>query len=284
MAHAAPSKRGPLVATVVLLALCSVLPARFGAWANSLGFAAQLLIAPVTQPVSHITAWLTGSGRAGREGPVVAQLERERDQFRTLWLQEQARGRDLERVITELQRGAGLNELPVRQLARPVIGGSSEGPGHLTVRSGSGEGVAVNAVATTAGVQVVGKVVAVGARTCQVRLITARSAGAIGGVVVQEDGSRGALLPSMRPIGEGKLQGLTMNPPAGRAPEVRIGQEVRLEDEQWPTSARMLLIGRVIDATTSSTGRQVVTVKPTAELERLSEVYLRLAPEERAGR
>jgi cell shape-determining protein MreC len=284
MAQAISSRRAPLIVTAFALLLTAIVPSKYGEWASGLGRTAQLIIAPVTQPVTLATAWLLGPAEGSRASPVVAQLERERDQFRTLWLQEQSRSADLRRTIEEMNAGMGVNELRVTQIRRQVIGGTTDGSGgRLQVRAGAGEGVAVNDVATTSGVQLVGKVVETGGKTCWVRLITDRAAGGIGGITVNAKGERGAIL-ALSPVSDGKLQGWVLLPRG--EPEVLVteGQEVRLEDPQWPRSARMLLIGKVERAWRGNDGRQYATVKPTAELERLSEVVLRLTRDEAEAR
>ncbi|MCX5690933.1 MAG: hypothetical protein NTV94_14310, partial [Planctomycetota bacterium] len=57
-----------------------------------------------------------------------------------------------------------------------------------------------------------------------------------------------------------------------------VGQVVRLADGRWPTSAQMLLVGKVIAVEPSPDGplRRLVTVAPSIErLERVSEVVIR---------
>jgi hypothetical protein len=256
---------------VLVLAVLALVPARYGRWTDGLGDAATLIIAPVTQPVRQTTAWLLGD--PGSHDPTAVQLlQQERDIFRTLWLQERERGQHLEHLVTDLQRGALANELPVRQLSRRVIGTSSDGSGdHLTVRAGMREGVEVNVVATTAGVQLAGRVVTVDSLFSSVQLITSKAAGWIAGVVMGEGDVRGAKV-LLSPIGESRLQGYVEH----GAEDVQVGQLVRLDDEKWPRSARMLVLGQVTEVDKGIDGRLRVIVKPTVELGRLSEVVLRL--------
>jgi hypothetical protein len=283
MPQAVTSRRGPLIAASLALLATAILPSRYGEWANALGRTAQLIIAPVTQPVTQTTAWLLGPADRSRNSPLIAQLERERDQFKTMWLQEQGRTAELRRVIDEMSRGALVNELRVSQIRRQVIGGTTDGlGGRLQVRAGVDEGVRVNDVATTSGVQLVGKVVETGGKTSWVRLITEKSAGQIRGVVIDAQSQRGVMLV-LSPVGDGKLQGSALLQTGQADTPIAEGQEVRLEDAQWPRSAGMLLIGRVERAWRGNDGRQYATVRPTADLERLSEVVLRLTREEERG-
>ncbi len=275
-----PSSKGMLVAALAVLAVLALVPQRWGRWANSIGNAALLITAPVTQPIYQSTAWLMGS--PGTENTsALAAAQRERDQFRTLWLQEQSRVRELERTIVELQKGSLAAELPVQQLIRKVIGGSSDGSGgQIQIRTGTRDGTEVNTVVTTGGVQLVGKVVRVSSRVSEARLITDVKAGYIGGVIMLPGEVRGPRV-NLHPIGDGRLQGY-VEYGAGQGAE--LGQVVRLEDEQWPRSARMLVLGTVIDVDKSLAGRQRIIVKPTVELARLSEVVLRVTPMEAEDR
>jgi cell shape-determining protein MreC len=289
MPPAITSRRGPLIGASLALLVTAILPSKYGEWANGLGRTAQLVIAPVTQPVTQTTSWLLGPADRSRNSPLLAQLERERDQFRTLWLQEQTRTADLRRVIDEMSRGAMVNELRVTQIRRQVIGGTTDGlGGRLQVRAGTAEGVQLNDVATTSGVQLVGKVVETGGKTSWIRLITdkassrgagERSAGQIRGVVVDDRSQQGIKLV-LNPVGDGKLQGSALLEPGQPDTPMAEGQEVRLDDPQWPRSATMLLIGKVERAWRGNDGRQYATVRPTADLERLSEVVLRLTRDE----
>lgn len=274
MVHQPTHKKGALVGTLAVLGILVLVPQRYGRWANSLGNAAQLVTAPVTQPIHQTTNWLMGSPGAMDQNALAA-AQRERDHFRTLWLQEQSRVRDLEGTIVQLQKGALASEEPVAQLMRRVIGGSSDGSGgQLQIRSGTSDGTEVNTVVTTGGVQLVGKVVRVSSRISEARLITDLKSGKIGGVVMLPGEVRGPKV-LLNPVGEGRLQGLVEY---SGAQAVELGQTVRLDDDQWPKNARMLVLGTIIDVSKSLTGHQIIMVKPTVELSRLSEVVLRVTP------
>ena len=132
------------------------------------------------------------------------------------------------------------------------------------------------AVATTEGVQLVGKVVRVGLRLSTIRLLTDVSAGPIDGVIMNSDETRGPVCRPLSPVGGRKLQARVRIESGQKIPEV--GQQVRLEDDRWPRSARMLVIGAIAERPeVDSTGWYIVTIKPTVDLERLSEVLLRIA-------
>ncbi|MEX2217503.1 MAG: rod shape-determining protein MreC [Phycisphaerales bacterium] len=266
----------PLLGALGVLVILSFLPSRWLGWTSFLGAITTRAVAPVSQPAHTLARWVSGAG-GERDDALMAQLERERDHFRFLYHQEQARSEDIRRTLEQIQQGKMVNDLPVVPLLRPVIGGASDGRGgQLLIRAGRSQGVEVNVVAATAGVQVAGKVVHVDARTCWVRLLTHPDAGAITGVVMTADEKPGVVCQLFPTKAGGVLRGEVAYTP-GRPPPMP-GQTVRLDDPQWPKSSRMLVLGTITDIKTIASGRQVVEVKPTAELDRLSEVVLRLNP------
>lgn len=274
MAHPATSRRGPLAAAVAALALLSALPPRYGQWVESLGRVARMVTAPVTGPIYHTARWLTPQDRAA--GPEVAMLRGEVERWKAMYLQEQRRSEDFRRQSELLLKGSMYAELPVQQLVRPVIEASSLHGERLTVRAGSREGVEKNTVATTDAVQVVGRVSHVAARTCDITLITDPVAGQVRGVIMVSDDTAGPAA-MLRPVrGAGILQGLVEN--SGPRPE--RGQIVRLDDDSWPRSARMLVLGIIDKVEKNDVGWSIITVKPTVDLLRVSEVFLRMTPSE----
>jgi hypothetical protein len=266
------------IAALILLGT-ALLPAAHGSWVNSIGGLALRLIAPASHPISMLSRIVIPAERSRTppDDPEMLALVRDREEFLTLWLREQEETSRLRRTIAELQRGDTLPDLQLHQLVRPVTGGSSEGTGGvLTVRSGTAEGVEKNAVATTAGVQLVGRVVHADSRLATVRLINNRRVREkIRGVVIAESGERGAIC-LLTPLagGDGILQGQveTSSTPAA------VGQIVRLDDEEWPRHAQMLIIGRIEHVEQGKHGWQFIRVRPTVDLDRVKEVVLRFTP------
>lgn len=274
-----PGARQWLLAASLLLLCAAMLPARYIDWVGAVGNLATRLIAPASHPISMVARWFVPAERGGND-PLVAAIQRESQEFRALWLREQEESARLRRVIAELQQGRSFDDLPVHRLHRPIIGSSSDGTGGtLTVRAGAAEGVEKNAVATTAGVQLVGRVVDAGARTSLVRLINdRRTLEKIKGVVVSVNGTRGGICV-LYPIRDGLLQGLV----SGRdTPVPEVDQFVHLQDEEWPRHAQMLVIGRIEGVARADHGWHTITVRPTAELDRVKEVVLRFTPEQDA--
>lgn len=91
------------------------------------------------------------------------------------------------------------------------------------------------------------------------------------------------------PNRSGRLAGdaEVLNPTAGRPspPKPEPGMVVRLLDASegaWPRSARMLVVGVVemVEPNPDQPLRPLVTVRPTVQLRRLSEVVLRIPVDE----
>jgi len=268
-----------LAASVVVLLAAALVPTRWSAWAGWIGDRADMLIAPVEQPVHSLAGWLRPRRDARPED--VVKLEREIDLWKQRFLRLSAEHDELkDKVEKQFGAGALYSELPPKQMLRPVIGLSSDPGGQLTIRAGTRDGVELNAIATTEGVQLVGKVVKVASRICFVRLITDLSAGSIDGVIMSSDTVLGPACKALHPVTGRKLQG-RVRIEGNQAPPA-IGQVVRLTDDRWPRSARMLVIGTISEQPTlePATGWYLITVRPTVELERLAEVLLRFSPSE----
>lgn len=277
MSHPPPARRGALAATVVVLLVLSLVPARFGGWANGLGDNLRMLITPVSGPVYQVVRWFSPAEPAKSEAVTV--LERDRDRWKGMYLNKLVEIEDLKRKLDQFGKGAMYSDLPLAQILRPVVGTSAEPGGQIIVRAGARDGVEVNSIATTEGVQIVGKVTAVGPRTSTVRLISEKSAGRIDGVIMTADEVRGPKALKLQPLGGGLFQ-TRVRVEAGEKPPEQ-GQLVRLDDKEWPKSAQMLVIGAIDrPPQADAVGWYIVSVRPTVDLERLSEVVLRISRSE----
>jgi aquaporin Z len=149
----------------------------------------------------------------------------------------------------------------------------------VRARAGRQQGVDTTSVATASGMQLVGRVVTVDDRTCDVMLFTAKGAEAVSAMIFI-DATANGLVCRLSPTGTGTLKGPVddRRDGAGQAVEPAIGQVVRLNDGRWASCAQMLLIGKVTAVEPSPEGplRKIVTVTPTIErLDRVSEVIIR---------
>ncbi len=265
-----------MAAAVGGLVVAALIPTRWMRWVNAVGNRAGMVIAPVKGPVWSLVNWIAPTETPKPEA--IRVLEQDRDRWKQLYLHALSDHDDWVRKIEQMYgKGTLYADLPLRQLLRPVVGPSAEAGGQLEIRGGLRDGVALNTVVTTEGVQLVGKVVRVGPRTSYVRLLTDSTAGAIDGRIMTTDKDPGPLCKALYPVGGRMLQGrIRIEGPNPKAPEV--GQLVRLVDDRWPRSAQMLVIGAIADPPPrqESTGWYVITVKPTVDLDRLSEVLLRI--------
>jgi hypothetical protein len=279
--------RRVLPASIVALAFASLAPPGIIGWVGGLSSVATTLIAPVSHPMALLSRWLRPEGPSDADPALIEALESERDLYKTAFLRADAENRRLLRTIEELQRGIALNpDLAVRQVSAPVIGVSSDlSSGLIRVKAGRNAGVDPGAVAAASGLQLLGRVTEVSARTCLVLPITSRRAGALLGRVMVDELANTGLTCSLEPRGDGTLAGPVedrRDPATGQIIEPRVGMTVRLDDpDHWARSAQFLVIGRVerIEPATQP-GRRVVVVVPTIpNLERVSEVVLRLSGE-----
>lgn len=277
--HPKTSRRLLTGAILVLLAL-GLLPVRMTAWAGWVGELVTTLVAPVSHPSARLAQWLSPASPR-RDVPEMRRVEQERAELERLYRVERDEVARLRALIADLQAGVALYPDPkLRQLVAPVIGASSDRSSSvIRVRAGRTSGVTRGSVATTSGVQLVGRVEDVGERVCSVTPITDAGAGQIGGVVMLDAATAG---PSclLKPSGAGTLVGPVEDTgSAAGARPVTPGQRVHLQDSAWPRSAQMLLVGVVESAEPAPNQplRTVITVRPTLRLDRLSEVILRLS-------
>jgi cell shape-determining protein MreC len=242
-----------------------------------------MVVAPISHPFARLGRLLVPA-RVAAEQRSADELARQLDDERTRRLRAERENERLRGTIEQLSRGAAVApDVPVRQVMRQVVEPSAR---LMRVRIEDADGVTPNAVATASAVQLVGRVMRVDGRTCLVQPITAREAPRLRGeIALDESGAGGARLACLlAPGDDGVLRGEVeaSDTPAGAGVDgsgaIRPGMTVRLSDDQWPRHAQMLIVGRVesIEPHERQPLRKVVTVRPTVDLRRLSEVVLRL--------
>jgi cell shape-determining protein MreC len=271
----------------LLVILTFFVPSRYLMWLNGVGQLTHTIVGPISHPMAMLSRWAAGPVRGTRDSDEIRTLEEERESAKVQLLQALGENDRLREMIKELQRGHALDpDLAVQQVTAPVIGSASDlVQGQLTVRAGSRQGVDLNTVATAMGLQLVGRVSAVGPTTSTIAPITTKAAGTTRGMIMIDDTSNG-LGCTLAAVGDGTLSGDVedrRNPATGTSIEPVVGQSVRLSDPaHWPRSAQMLLIGKVekVEPSPKQPLRKVVTVRPTLDnIERVSELYLRISPE-----
>ncbi|MBX3384844.1 MAG: hypothetical protein KF864_15205 [Phycisphaeraceae bacterium] len=273
-----------LPATIALMIVVGVaIPARYLGWVNHFGWLVTTLVAPISHPLAAFSRWASPASALPQDNEQLRMLREELEARQQELLRRQLEIDRLTRALEDMNVFSAVNPAPVRQVDAPIFASSSDlSSGVLRARAGTREGVEAGSVATTSGMQLVGRVLSVSARTCDIMPFTDRAAGPIQGVIIF-DGTPNGLVCKLEPTGEGTVRGPVEDrrDASGAAIEPRIGQQVRLNDPgRWPRDAQMLLLGTVVAVETSPDGplRKVVTVRPTIErLERVSEVVLRTA-------
>ena len=257
------------------LFVLALLPARHSGFASFFREPVRAVLTPAAAPMRAVGLWMRPAQRTGvSDDPTLAAIEQERDRFYALWRRSEQHAEELAALVVELQRGRALNpEIEFTQVVAPVVGSTTERAGAmLQVRAGRDRDVTTNSVAVFQSVHIVGRVVEVGARVSDVVLVTNRRSGWLRAAVDPGEG-RALIGCQLHPVESEELLRGELD---ADAQGVEVGMIVRLTDDSWPRSARMLVLGRVVRVEPKETQplRQVVTVRPEADLRRLSQVIL----------
>ena len=267
--------------SVSLLLIFSLLPVRAMRWTNWFGGVAVAIVSPVAHPVTELSLWLSPGRSAGElDNEDRRALIEEAQRWERQFLLAQITIDELRARLAQVSGARSINpSVPVRPVAAPVIGVSSDpsASASLRVRAGSNLGVSRGDVVTDGVVQLLGRVDVVHSAYAEVRPITARSMPPIKAALMLGDQSGRSLACLLRPAGDGTLRGDVEDPGDGPSP-INVGASVRLRDEQWPESAQMLMIGRVVrvDRSPDQPLRKVVVVRPDRDLRQVTEVVIRV--------
>lgn len=272
-------RRALLPIAIGAMIFTALLPARWLVWASWFGDLTPMLAAPVSHPITLVGRAVRPPERTRVERNI-DQLEEELQVERLARLQAEVRNARLVDQLAVLLASAAHNpDVPVRQIPAPVVG---ESAGLPVVAMGSNAGLSPGDVATTRGVQLVGRAAQVGERTTRVVPITHPDAPPLTAVVMLDDAgarTRACLLaPGSGAVSGGALEGdLAADNPDDPAP-VEPGMTVRLADDAWPDAATMLIVGVVESVTRDPDAplRETVIVRPTAELARVDEIVFRV--------
>jgi len=279
MQHQPLIVRWSMPIAIVLLFVLSLAPIRMLSWTDWFSDQVQVVILPIAGPIEFVVDFVVPPEISN---PLATQREKviadELDIVRTQLLQTRQENHRLNTLIEQFTRGAAIMpDLDVRQAQRPR---SSNLIGDLLViRTGKIEGLTQGTVVVVDAIQLLGKVTRVNDRVSMVRPITASSAQPILATILLESSGKNQLRCLLTPVGDGTLIGEVARPTTNETWQVRIDQEVRLLDDQWPQHAQMLMIGNIerIENNESQPLRQRIIVRPTvADLRRVSDVILRL--------
>jgi len=281
MSRAAHNTTAPwlLPLAVFLLVVTALLPHRYSTpWVRPVGQQTQLVLAPISQLFTSLGRLFTPP----RHDPADIDPDDARERIDEL----ERRNRQLEMRVEELVReneilASGSSLLPpveVRTVRRPVV---APGGRLMRIRGGTSDGITRSTIAIAGREQLVGRVETVESRTSVVQPITAPDAPKMRARVLMTAARDPGVTCLLTPVGDGSLIGPTEVLPDGFMLEV--GQTVVLDDpEAWPAHAQMYVVGlveQVEDFPTSAT-RKIVTVRPTVQVRRVAEVYLRIPIDE----
>ena len=265
--------------TIVALLVLSFTPAKWLGWTNWFTAQVNVAIVPIPPPFTIVVdtivpTRISDPAASEREQAVIDELQRV--QFELLQIRQE--NQRLKTQIDYYERGDAITpQLNVKQVTRPRIANLTGDL--LLVRTGSIEGLSQGTVVVADAVQLLGRVARVDGRTSTVLPITAASAQPImAAVLLNEDGSRQARC-LLKPVGDGTLRGDVARPSLDENTNIRVGQEVRLQDSQWPTNAQMLLVGHIerVERNEKQPLRPSIIVRPTVDdLRRVPEVILRI--------
>lgn len=267
--------------TTVLLVLLALLPNRAISWVAELSRPVTILLGPLNWTLKEcVQAVSGGSTPGGPQSPEVADLRRSIDEYKFELLNIREENERLRKQIQDLQKTLALNPEIMRPVYAPIIGGGADlSAGLLKAKAGEREGVIPNSVAVVEGVHLVGRVTRVESRYCLILPITQKASRGIKGVIMI--GDQPGPFCDLVPTGAGTLKGRVFFEEGTRAPELKPDMLVRLDDPEWPASARMLVIGRIVEVVPlpQQPNRPVVTVKPKFLLDKISEVVIRVPTE-----
>jgi cell shape-determining protein MreC len=264
----------PFPIAIVVVFVLALLPSAWSGWVSIFREPVTFLVRPIADPLASLSRPSTDE----RDDPALLEMERQqRNELEQRLALAHRRIDELERQITDMQGSIALRpELSLEMLAAPVTGSTIvDGASILRVGAGTREGVVTRAtIAVVRGVYLIGRVVSVESRTCSVLAFTTERSGLIRGLVIQDREGAQALTCYLTPGEGGRMIG---EMDASVVPDdVAIGQLVRLDDDEWPTSAQMLVVGRVESVDQRENGRVIVTVLPEVDPTRVSDVVLRI--------
>lgn len=277
-------RRTLFIAAAILLIL-ALIPSRFTRVVTSYAAEpARIALAPPSRVFTLVADFLRPPRSASlSDDPAIREIEQARDEYQRRWRNAEERINDLRRQLAEFQRGrAILPDLSFTPIATPVIARATDPTSAvITVRGGRDRDIMTNAVASAEGVHLVGRVVAVNARTSDIQPITHRATNWMRvSIDPASPDATTVAYAQVQPVGHGLLEGEV----DADAPSVEVGQLVRLADNSWPESAQTLVVGEIVEISPKDIQplRTVITVRPVIDPARVSQVLLWI-PENNGG-
>lgn len=287
MPRSSPSPRTLFILTVLAMLVLALGPVKYTGWVRVLRNPVDVIIRPVSGPMSALSTWLRPARQSvpglpsdGNQTDEATEIERQRDEFKWLYLREVDRSAELEALVRDLQGGAGWSRPPgVRRIEGQRVG-SDLSAGTIDVARGSNDGVRPGAVVVARrSEQIVGVATDIRANVTSFRLITDKNLQPrnVVGVIVPEGPLTSTQLSGLprcqlRPMGDGTLVDQNVKIDTGL---IEPGMIVRLADDTWPDAARMLVLGRVVrvEQADNPLFRRVI-VRPDLDITRVNSVIV----------
>lgn len=255
-------------------------------WAGGLHHPVTTVLAPVQSLVR--STWVSLRGLSGTDAPVASpELETARQKAEEAQTRYLAAAKEIDLLREEIRALARLRELDPQIEDRPimasVIGPAADlGAGVWGLKAGSIHGVENGAIVVVRGVHLIGRINSVSERASTVKPLVVKGRGettVLRGVVMLDENRLGPAC-NLTVVGDGTLRGpvstdgLDPNLPQS---ELGRGMIVRLADDSWPRTSRMLVLGRIenIEQSPEQMRRQIITVKPVYTLDRFTSVMIR---------
>lgn len=278
----APSVR-PLLIVVAALLVTALLPLRWLWWVSDVAAIVALPLAPLNDGSNALRAWLRpGDDPLRGASASEAQLRIELDTYRALWHGERLANEELlqrledARLAEQFHRGSIFD--PIRA---DVVGRRPDGRrGPLRINVGASAGVAAGDVAVFRGAHIVGRVMPEVDRLTSLLLpIHDPGIGRLHAAVWKEPEpdvpNPGVVRVLLTPEGDG-----TFSADAAQDSGVRLGDQVVLDDPDWPDTARGMIVGLVdaIDRRDDQPLRVRLRVRPLYDLHELRSVVVKVHP------
>lgn len=264
---------------IVALFVLALAPIRATSWTNWFAAQVKVAIVPITHPLTIVVDTIVPSRIADPEASQREQaIANELGRVRLELLQIREENQRLNQLIDQFSRGTAITpDMAVKQVPRPRI--SNLIGDLLLIRTGRVDGLSRGTVVVVDAVQLLGRVSRVDGRTSTVLPITAKASQPILATVLLNESGTEQVRSLLSPVGDGTLRGEVAATTADDSRRVRVGQQVRLLDNQWPTHAQMLVVGEIerIERNEDQPLRLRIIVRPTVEdLRRVPEVILRI--------
>ncbi|MBM4110015.1 MAG: hypothetical protein FJ254_01475 [Phycisphaerae bacterium] len=238
----------PFAIAVLVSMIVSVLPTRVvgGVLVDASGVVSALLNPPA-HALQLLREWLRPPQQVrGPDDPVMRELVRERDTYRSQWHAARQEVAELERKLDQFGAIRRADPSGAWRLVDAAVGMAVPAAGQGVVRllSGTALGVAAGDVAIVRGDLLAGRVGPSPDRLSSTLIpIGHAGLGRIDASIVIDEAGQGRRLPvQLEAIGEGRL-GCDVALDGG----VKPGMLVRLRDASWPKGAQGMVLGTVVE-------------------------------------